>query len=390
MTPFGYSGGMRAFLLALSLLFALCLPAAAQDLPLADDGDLAALKQAVTRSQAYLAASERQTIVLGDRAIPRETLLESAGRFAELLAQHGLQPPFFEAVQREFDWISVAGNDARGKVHVTGYYLPLLEARRTRDARFRFPLYAPPPDLQRVDLGAFHSRYQGQSISARVQDGKIVPIPDRVAIDDGGALSGKGLEIAWVDDEMARYTLMVQGSGLLRFEDGQVANVNYAAANGRAYTSLGKALIADGKIAAEQISMPAIEAYFRERPLELRGYLNRNPSYVFFRLASEGPYGSDGIALTPGRAIATDKRLFGSGLIGYLTYPRARLGPDGKVEAWEKGSRFVLDQDTGGAIKGPGRADVYWGGGAEAAMRAGTLNGDARLWYLILKEKTRP
>jgi membrane-bound lytic murein transglycosylase A len=370
-------------------LGALSLPASAQGLAVSDDGDLAALQQAVARTRAYLAGSPRATIPLGDRQVPREHALRSAERFAELLTRHGLTPAFYEAVQAEFDWISVPGHDGQGKVHVTGYYLPLLEARPQPDSRFRFPLYAVPKDLVRVNLGAFHARYEGQTLVARIQDGKVLPYFSRSEIDDGGALAGRGLELAWVDDEMARYSLMVQGSGLLRFADGRIVNINYAAANGHAYKSLGKALIADGKLPAEGISMPGIEAYFREHPDQMRAYLNRNPSYVFFKLAPEGPYGSDGIALTAGRAIATDKRLFGSGLIGYLTYPRGRFKPDGSVEAWEAGSRFVLDQDTGGAIKGPGRADVYWGGGAEAAVRAGTLNGDARLWYLLLKETPR-
>ena len=384
---------MRSLFLVFSLLLLLAMPASAQDparIPVADDGDLAALQQAVSRTRAYLAGLSRATIPLGDRQVPREWALKSAERFSELLTRHGLGATFYEAVQKEFDWISVAGHDGQGKVHVTGYYLPLLEARMKPDSRFRFPLYGVPKDLVRVNLGAFHPRFEGEAIVARLEGGKVLPYFSRKAIDDEGALAGKGLELAWVDDEMARYSLMVQGSGLLRFEDGRIVNVNYAGANGHAYKSLGKALIADGKIPAEQISMPAIEAYFRERPEELRETLNRNPSYVFFKLAPEGPYGSDGIALTPGRAIAADKRLFGSGLIGYLTYPRARFAPDGSVAAWEAGSRFVLDQDTGGAIKGPGRVDVYWGGGPEAALRAGTLNGDARLWYLLLKEMPRP
>jgi membrane-bound lytic murein transglycosylase A len=377
-------------LLSISFLRFLSPPAAAQEAPFADDGDLAPLVEAVARTRAYLEATPRATIPLADRQVTRQHALRSVERFAELLAAHGLTPPFYEALRREFDVITVPGHDGQGAVHVTGYHLPLLEARLKPDARFRFPLYALPGDLVRVDLGAFHARYQGESVTARIQGGRILPYFDRVAIDDRGALAGQGLELAWVDDELARYSLMVQGSGLLRFEDGRIVNVNYAGANGRPYTSLGKALVADGKIPAETISMPAIEAYFRKHPEELRATLNRNASYVFFRLAPEGPFGSDGIPLTAGRAIATDKRLFGSGLIGYLTYPRARFAADGAITAWEPGSRFVMDQDTGGAIKGAGRVDVYWGGGPEAALRAGTLNGSARLWYLLLKEMPRP
>lgn len=381
---------MRPLFLAFLLLLSLRCPAFAQGPALVDDGDPESLLQAVERTRAYLTKTSRETLPLSDRQVPRALALRSVERFAELLTQRGLTPDFYAAVQEEFEWISVPGHDGKGAVHVTGYFLPMLEARRKPDARFRFPLYGVPKDLQRVDLTPFHPRFAKETLVARVEKGRILPYFTRAEIDDGGALVGRNLEIAWVDDELARYTLMVQGSGLLRFEDGRIVNVNYAAANGHAYTSLGKALVEDGKIPAEQISMPAIERYFQEHPEALRAYLNRNPSYVFFKLDAEGPFGTDGIALTPGRAIATDKRLFASGLIGFLTYPRARFSGDGQVEAWETGSRFVLDQDTGGAIKGPGRVDVYWGGGREAALRAGTLNGEARLWYLLLKETPRP
>jgi membrane-bound lytic murein transglycosylase A len=149
---------------------------------------------------------------------------------------------------------------------------------------------------------------------------------------------------------------------------------------------MGKTLIADGQIPADQISMPAIQAYFKQYPDRLHGYLLKNPSYVFFQLAKEGPFGSSGIQLVPGRAIATDKRLFPPGTIAFLEYPRARFDDQGKVAAWETGGRFVVDQDTGGAILGPGRIDVYWGAGDEAARRAGTLNGNGRATFLLLKD----
>lgn len=387
---------MRSLFLAFALACCLTAPVSAQPVtvseaqPVSDDGDLMDLKQAVARTRTYLSGLSRLTIPLGDRQVPVPLALRTAERFAELLDRHGLAPPFFEAVRTEFDWVAMPGQDGRGTVHVTGYHLPMLEARERPDARFRFPLYGMPPDLVRVDLTPFGARFQGQSLTARIQGNRVLPYFSRTEIDDRGALSGRGLEIAWVYDEMARYSLMVQGSGLLRFGDGRVVNVNYAGANGHPYVSLGKALVADGKIPQATISMPAIEAYFRERPEEMRPYLNRNPSYVFFRLAPEGPFGTDGIPLTAGRAIATDKRLFGSGLVGFLEYPRARFGPGGRIASWEPGGRFVLDQDTGGAIKGPGRVDVYWGGGDEAALRAGTLNGEGRVWYLLLKEEARP
>lgn len=374
---------MTALFLATSLLAA---PAAAAPAAIADDGDPAALAQSLARTRAYLDALARPTIKLLDREVSVERLRATARRFSELVETQWGTPAFAEALRAEFEWVAMPGAEGDGRVLFTGYHLPLLEAREKPDATFRFPLYAPPEDMIRFDLGAFRPSLAGQALTARVDGRRLLPYHSRAEIDDGGALRGRGLEIAWVNDELARYSLMVQGSGMLRFEDGRVVNVNYAAQNGHVYASLGKALIKDGKIPQDRISMPAIEGYFKAHPDQLRPYLNRNPSYVFFRLQPDGPFGSSGISLTPGRAIATDKRLFPAGAIAYLEYPRARFAPDGTVSEWQSGSRFVVDQDTGGAILGPGRIDIFWGGGEEAARLAGTLNGHGRAHYLLLKE----
>lgn len=379
---------MPKFAWTILLLALLSAPAHAQPTTATDDGDLASLKQAVARSRAYLAAIKRPTLTLGDRQVPLEHLRKTADRFAELLERHGGTPEFERAVQAEFEWIPMPGTDGQGKVHFTGYHLPQLEARERPDATFKFPLYAAPSDMVSIPLGAFRTSLAGQTLLGRVQGSQVVPYFSRSEIDDGKALDGRGLELAWVSDELARYSLMIQGSGLLRFGDGRIVNVNYAAQNGHPYSSLGKHLVADGKIPQALVSMPAIESYFKAHPQELRGYLNRNASYVFFRLAPEGPYGCDGIPLTAGRAIATDKRLFPSGAIAHIEYPRAAFDASGRVERWEPGARFVCDQDTGGAITGPGRIDIYWGGGDEAARRAGTLNGEGKAHYMLLKQPT--
>lgn len=380
--------------LAWTLLLLTCItsvtclagPAQAQPAAIADDGDVASLKQAVARTRTYLAGLKRTTLTLGDRQVPVERLRKSADRFAALIDAHWGTPEFERAVTTEFEWVSMAGTDGQGKVHFTGYHLPLLEARERADATYRFPLYAAPADLVTVPLGAFRTNLAGQTLLGRMQGAQVVPYYTRQEIDDGQALAGRGLEIAWVADEMARYSLMVQGSGLLRYADGRIVNVNYAGQNGHVYSSLGKHLVAEGKIPQALISMPAIQDYFKAHPDELRGYLNRNASYVFFKLSPDGPYGCDGIPLTAGRAIATDKRLFPSGAIAYLEYPRAAFDAQGRPSRWDTGTRFVVDQDTGGAILGPGRVDIYWGGGEEAARQAGTLNGHGRASYLLIKE----
>lgn len=346
-----------------------------------DDADQASLLAAVARSRAYLATVKKPTLTLLGRPVPVERFRRSAERFEQLVKERWGTPAFDEAVAAEFEHVKPA--DA---VRFTGYHLPLLEARARPDATFRFPLYAPPPDMLAVPLGSFKPTLAGTVLTGRLKGSMVVPYYSRAEIDDGNALAGKHLEVAWVADELARYSLMVQGSGILRYEDGRTANVNYAGQNGHPYTGLGKALVADGKIPMALLSMPAIEAYFKANPGQMHGYLNRNPSYVFFKLAPDGPFGVDGISLTAGRAIATDKAQYPSGAITYIHYPRARFDAQGQLAGWEDGTRFVCDQDTGGAINGPARVDIFFGGGQEAARRAGTLNGLGSLEVLLLKD----
>lgn len=378
---------MRLLTTALTLLtVALANPAQAAPATYADEADQASLLQALTRTEAYLAGLKKPSVTLAGREISVDRLRKSAERFKALVTACWGTPAFDAAVRAEFEPIAMPGVDAQGTVHFTGYYLPMLEARDTPDARFRFPVYAAPKDLVTIDLGVFRASLAGQTLLGRVQGDRVVPYFTRAEIDDGRALKGRGLELAWVDDELGLFGLMVQGSGMLRFPGDRVVNVNYAAQNGHPYVSLGKTLIADGQIPAEQISMPAIQAYFKRYPDRLHGYLLKNPSYVFFGLAPSGPFGSSGIQLVPGRAMATDKTLFPAGTIAYLEYPRAQFDAQGAVCGWETGGRFVVDQDTGGAIRGPGRIDIYWGGGEEAAKRAGTLNGNGKATFLLLKD----
>lgn len=370
------------------------LPASAQPLTppppvpriapgLVDDGDKASLLEAASKSRAYLETLKKTTLNVSDRPVPVAKLKESLDRFMQLVELHHGTSQFDRMLRAEFDLVPARGQDGQGTVHFTAYHLPLLEASLSPDPSYPYPLYQVPDDLQRLELGSFKPSLAGESIVGRVEKGRFLPYHSRASI-DSGALEGRGLEIAWLKDELARFLLMVQGSGLLKLPDGRVVNVNYAGANGRPYTSLGRLLVEAGKIPADRISVPAIREYFRVHPGELRAYLNRNESYVFFRIAEEGPFGVDGIPLTPWRSIATDKKYFPSGAIAFVVYPRA-LQSNGKVVGWKPSTRFMLDQDTGGAIKGPGRVDLYLGGGEEADLIAGQVNGTGQLYYLIKK-----
>lgn len=320
-----------------------------------DDADRDSLLLALDRQASYLARLKKPEVPFGTGKIPVERLRRTHEEFARLVRDAWGTPEFDRQLQERFEFVSA------GPTHFTGYYLPALEARRQPDERFRYPLYRRPP----VASGSAY--------------------PTHGEIEDGKVLAGKGLEVAWVADEFDRYILMVQGSGVLRFDDGAESPVNYDGKNGHPYVSLGKMLIADGKVSTASVSIPTIRKYFAEHPEEQHGYLVRNPSYIFFRLQDDGPFGVDGVQLTAGRSIATDKRFWPSGGIAYVRYPKVASWRGKQPASWTESGRFVCDQDTGGAIRGMGRLDFFWGAGEEAGAIAGTLNATGSLTYLLVR-----
>ena len=287
---------------------------------------------------------------------------------------------FFEA---NFQPFAVSDNgDAEGLF--TGYYEPLLQGARAPDATHRYPLYRRPPDLVSVDLGQFDPELEGRRIGGRVEKGKLVPYADRAAI-DRGALAGRELELLWVDDPVDRFFLEIQGSGQVRLPTGEAVRVGYADQNGRPYRAIGKDLIENGAIPREQMSMQAIRAWLEENPGQAPAMMARNPSYVFFTeltdlAAASGPLGAQGVPLTPGRSLAIDRKFLPLGAPVWVdtTAPE----PDGERPL----RRLMVAQDTGGAIRGPVRGDVFWGAGPEAEHLAGHMKSPGRLFILLPRD----
>ncbi len=287
---------------------------------------------------------------------------------------------FFETTFVPFA-VTDAGNP---KGLLTGYYEPLLNGARTADGHYRYPLYRRPPELVTVDLGLFDPDLKGRRVAGRVAEGKLVPFADRAAIDDG-ALAGRGLELLWVDDPVQRFFLEIQGSGQVRLADGATVRVGYADQNGHPYRAIGKDLIEIGAIPREQMSMQAIQAWLEAHPEQAPGMMARNASYVFFRelpnLASApGPVGAQGVPLTPGRSLAVDRKFLPLGAPVWLdsTAPY----PDGDRPL----QRLMVAQDTGGAIQGPVRGDVFWGAGQVAEHLAGHMKSQGQLYILLPRE----
>ncbi len=266
----------------------------------------------------------------------------------------------------------------------TGYYEPLLQGARAPDAVHRYPLYRRPPDLVSVDLGQFDDEFKGRRIGGRVEDGRLVPFADRAAI-DAGALAGRKLELLWVDDPVDRFFLEIQGSGQVRLPDGETVRVGYADQNGRPYRAIGKDLIESGAITREQMSMQAIRAWLDANPKQAPSLMARNPSYVFFteitELAAEsGPLGAQGVPLSPGRSLAVDRKFLPLGAPMWVD----TVAPEPQGE--RPLQRLLVAQDTGGAIRGPVRGDVFWGAGPEAEHLAGHMKSPGRLFILLPRE----
>ncbi len=278
-----------------------------------------------------------------------------------------------------------SGSGEKNQVLFTGYYEPLLRGSLQKSAEYPWPVYGPPHDLLTADLSLFSSEYKGKTLIGRVEGKRFLPYYERKEIDNG-ALAGKAPELLWVDDAVDLFFLQIQGSGKIALENGETVNVHYHSKNGRPYRSIGKILIEEKKIARELMSMQKIREYLRTHPEEQERILHANPSYVFFSVEKEGPLGALNVRLTPGRSLAADRKIFPMSALAFVQTQRPLTGDaSGKALAWIDFSRFLLNQDTGGAIKGPGRADIFWGHGDYAVTAAGHLKHPGSLYFLVLR-----
>lgn len=264
---------------------------------------------------------------------------------------------------------------------ITGYYEPLLNGSRVRDARFAVPLHRRPDDLLIVDLGSLYPELAGKRVRGRLIDSpagkRVVPYWSRGELSD---TTLQGQELLWVDDSIEAFFLQIQGSGRVQFGDGTQVRVGYADTNGHPYRSIGRVLIDRGELTFEQASMQGIQAWARANPGKLAALLNENPSYVFFRELpvgdpSAGPVGSLNVPLTPGYSLAADPQFVpqGAPVLIDTVHPTTRAPL----------TRLALVQDTGGAIRGPIRFDFFWGFGREAGEHAGRQRHDVAAWLLL-------
>jgi membrane-bound lytic murein transglycosylase A len=354
----------------------------------ADDLAFAGLADAARQSMEYLKKLPPETSMpLGPVRTNAAEMAMTIQDFLMIIENTSLSSEQkINLIKKEFELYRSVGSNGRGKVLFTGYYEPVISCRRNTDNAFRYPLYRKPDDIIEVDLSQFGDNFSRDRLFGRLAGKKVIPYFSRQEIDQQKVLGGKGLEVLWCADPVDIYLVHVQGSGRADLGNGEVVGILFDGQNGRPYRSIGKYLIEAGAIPKEDMSMPAIREYLRTHPDELFTVLNQNQSYVFFRIDTSPAVGSIGVPLTPNRSIATDYRLFPKGALAFIRTDRPLTIEQGKVKEWTTLTRFVLNQDTGGAIRGPGRVDLFWGQGTEAELGAGYMQQEGKLYFLLRKK----
>jgi len=290
------------------------------------------------------------------------------------LLTESTSPEHFEAeFRRVFDAYESVGWDGQGSVFFTGYFAPVFPASRERTDRFRYPIYRRPDDLATdPKTGAPQGR--------QLADGSVGPYPTRAEIARSDMLAG--LELAWLEDSLSAYLVHVNGSARFDLPDGTTMHVGYAGKTDRPYTSLGQSMVAAGLLRSQDLNLAAIRRAYAKDPARIESLMLRNQSFVFFREADgdNWPAGSLGFPVVAERSLATDKKIFPRG--GLVLVDTSSVG---RGTAQRDYRRFMLDQDTGGAIRAPGRADIFMGTGREAESLAGEQKAQGRLYYFFLK-----
>ena len=343
-----------------------------------DDLDRESLKAAVKKSlELYRQKPAEQILSFGKNTITVKDLEASLITFLALTEDktdlNTTIPIYFDVYR------------ATHSVLFTGYYEPILNGSRTRNERYQYPLYSRPDDLLEIDLSLFLPNYGGKKLAARLANGKLIPYFTRAEIDGEQRLAGKGYELAWIDDPVALFFLHIQGSGQVSLEDGSRLRVGYAASNGQAFRSIGRLLLEKGALSSDNVSMQRVRLYLKNHPEKQKEILFHNQRYIFFRPVPDGPQGSTGVSLTPGRSMAIDPRVYPAGALAFIQAQRPIFNQAQERVGWQAFSRFVLAQDSGAAITGPGRADLFWGNGEEAELTAGHMGRSGEIYFLVKK-----
>jgi membrane-bound lytic murein transglycosylase A len=338
--------------------------------------DVDSLLQSIDQSIAYLKKPSSQKYYPYLPEITHERALRSLEAFRDLLQMVKSPEELHKRIVKEFDVYRSVGCDMKGTVLFTGYCTPTFVGSLTPDAVSKYPLYKLAPDLVKDD--------DGTPLGRRTPEGQVVPYYTREEIERRNLLTGQ--ELVYLNDRFEAFIVHVQGSARIRLrDDGREMKIGYAGKTDRPYTSVGRALLADGKIPKEKLSLRGLKEFFRQNPAELDRYLYKNELFVFFSEQEGGPFGSLNTLVSPYHTIATDKAVFPRGCLAFLETRVPALG------TWQNVSEkpfagFALDQDTGSAIRAAGRCDIYLGIGHDAELLAGETYAEGKLFYIFVKQ----
>ena len=351
-----------------------------------DMGRYEMLGESISQSLSYLRKLPAQrTITFGPDHYTVAHLIRSLEDFRRLIQSMPSNRELNRVIRNRYRVYLAAGGNQANEVLFTGYYEPVLEGSRKASAQYPVPIHGRPADLVEIDLSLFAPDLAGRRIQGRYTNGSVLPYPTRGEIRGKDDFNTLAPPVAWLKDEVDLLTLQIQGSGRVQFKNGDVQRIQFDSSNGRPYRSIGRRLIDQGLIAAQDMSMPAIRSYLQQHPDQLADILDHNPRYIFFKKADGDPRGALGVPLTPMRSLAVDQGLFPSAALAFFSTRFPHVNDQGVIEHWESFSSFALAQDAGSAIKGPGRVDLFTGAGRKPETAAGHLKHPGRLHFLVLK-----
>ncbi len=353
----------------------------AAQIDLSDDLDAASLLLAIDRSLAYYdGAGRNQVFNMAGRRVDAGLMKQTLAALRKIIQSNESPDQKKKRIAHEFIVLRAAGQTGVGDVLFTGYYVPQLSGSRTRTDLYRYPLYKTPPDLIVEKTSANSTKV------SRKKNGGTVPYYTRREIDGEGALAGRGLELLWVSDAADLFSLHIQGSGKIRLEDGTFLTVSAAQHNGWPYRSMPPELLDEIRRDQGNTSYASVKAWLKSRTDEERNRaLSYYDRYIFYRFVDKDPIGGLGQPVTPDRTIATDPDYFPPGAPAFIRLRKPVLDANYNVISRAEFSRFVLNQDKGSAIKGPGRVDLFCGFGPRAQAAAGSLKEKGELYFLLLK-----
>lgn len=352
-----------------------------------DDLDVESLSMAIDQSIRYykrLPAS--RTFQFADETYTAEQMIASMELFRQTFSQFQGQERQ-QKINQLFRFYESVGE--KGDALFTGYYEPSIHGSLEPSPKYPTPVYGVPEDLIKVNLGDFQEELKGKRIVGKVKDRNLVPYDDREAIVYKKSLDTRMQPIAWVDNDIELFFLQIQGSGKLRLDDGSFINLNYAAQNGRPYRSVGRYLVDQGILPLDGLSMQKLKSYLYDNPDKVQEVLSHNESYTFFRMVDEGPLGYIEVPLTAKRSIAMDRKLIPRGTLAYVETQEPMFS-NGKLRGYIPLKRFALVQDTGGAIVGHGRVDLFWGFGEQAEETAGHFKQRGKVFLVVAKKEFLP